>query len=262
MEVSGIAFIGPTRYWAELDVDQRRLQAKALDAYRRYEPILGALLQGQPPELTDRAKEAHQTLAEILEQGGSTWYRTGQEAVDAAGRALDTQLELLSFLDGGGADDEVIMVPDTNALLRRPELDEWTFGAGRFTLLLLPQVLRELDEQKMRATRPELRETAESVIRRIKDLAGRGSLQAGVTLRRDKSTVRSIATEPNMEETLEWLDPTSGDDRIIAGMIDAMRRFPRSTVVLVTTDVNLQNKAAFAALPFVEPPAPAGGGQS
>ena len=59
-----------------------------------------------------------------------------------------------------------------------------------------------------------------------------------------------------MEQTLEWLDPTSGDDRIIAGVIDAMRRFPRSTVVLVTADVNLQNKAAFASLPFVEPPEP------
>jgi predicted ribonuclease YlaK len=36
-----------------------------------------------------------------------------------------------------------------------------------------------------------------------------------------------------------------------------MRQHPRTPVILVTRDINLQNKAEYAGLPFVEPPDPA-----
>jgi hypothetical protein len=39
-------------------------------------------------------------------------------------------------------------------------------------------------------------------------------------------------------------------------VIEVMRMKPRSAVLLVTRDINLQNKAEFANIPFVEPPAP------
>ena len=45
-EVSGLVFIGPTRYWAELDVDRRRLQAKALDAYGGTSPSFACCSKG------------------------------------------------------------------------------------------------------------------------------------------------------------------------------------------------------------------------
>ena len=46
------------------------------------------------------------------------------------------------------------------------------------------------------------------------------------------------------------------DDRLLATVVEVMRLHPHSPVTLVTRDINLQNKAEFACIPFVEPPEP------
>jgi predicted ribonuclease YlaK len=53
------------------------------------------------------------------------------------------------------------------------------------------------------------------------------------------------------------LDKDNNDDRILASAIEIMRRHPRSPVVVVTRDINMQNKAGFAGVEFAEPPDPA-----
>ncbi|MDP2766348.1 MAG: PIN domain-containing protein [Candidatus Methanoperedens sp.] len=63
-----------------------------------------------------------------------------------------------------------------------------------------------------------------------------------------------IAQEPNFNETLHWLDSSNNDDRIIASVLEIQRANPSATVVLVTSDINHQNKAEMANLPFLEPP--------
>jgi predicted ribonuclease YlaK len=67
----------------------------------------------------------------------------------------------------------------------------------------------------------------------------------------------TLAVEPDADHVLPWLDLSNEDDRILAAFVDVMRQHPRSPVVLVTRDINLQNKAEYAALAFVEPPDPA-----
>jgi predicted ribonuclease YlaK len=47
-------------------------------------------------------------------------------------------------------------------------------------------------------------------------------------------------------------------DRILASVVEVMRRFPRRPVVVVSRDLNLQNKAKFPRIPYMEPPDPAG----
>jgi predicted ribonuclease YlaK len=59
-----------------------------------------------------------------------------------------------------------------------------------------------------------------------------------------------------MEESLPWLDPKNKDDQLLATVIEVMRMRPRSRVWLITGDINLQNKAEFANVPFMEPPDP------
>lgn len=67
-------------------------------------------------------------------------------------------------------------------------------------------------------------------------------------------SLRSIAKEPNLELSLPWLDGNNDDDRLLASMIEIMRGHPRSPAAIVTADINLQNKAEFCRLPFLEPP--------
>jgi predicted ribonuclease YlaK len=123
-------------------------------------------------------------------------------------------------------------------------------------LLLTATVLGELDHLKVAHQNPEFRQKIESLIRRIKGYRGRGKLTVGEVLRKDVSTIRSMAVEPKVGNSLPWLDPTNNDDRLLAAFVEVMRQHPRTPVVLVTRDINLQNKAEYAGLPYVEPPDP------
>lgn len=147
-------------------------------------------------------------------------------------------------------------MPDTSAVIHNPALEDWEFvETRRFTILLTPTVLGELDDLKV-APRAEVRERAESAIRRIEGYMSRGNPHEGVPLRRDRSTLRLLASEPHRDHVLPWLDLSVKDDRHIASVIDAMRQHPRTPVVLVARDINMKNKAIYARLPHLQPPDP------
>ena len=57
-----------------------------------------------------------------------------------------------------------------------------------------------------------------------------------------------IATEPNFNKTLGWIDSENNDDRIIANALELQINNPSDNLILVTTDINLQNKAQMANL--------------
>jgi predicted ribonuclease YlaK len=66
--------------------------------------------------------------------------------------------------------------------------------------------------------------------------------------------MKTVGTESNFQKTLHWLDSGNNDDRIIAGVLEVQRSNPSSMIVLMTSDINAQNKAEVAHLPYVEPP--------
>ena len=148
-------------------------------------------------------------------------------------------------------------MPDTNALLYNPKIESWAFqGISKFTILLLPSVLSELDLLKINHRNENVRKKAETIIRKIKEFRRRGKLTEIVTVVKNKIMIQAMAIEPDMKTTLQWLDPDNNDDRILAGVIEIMRVRPRSLVTAVSRDINFQNKAEFAAVPYEEPPEP------
>lgn len=256
---SSFVYIGPHYAWGELDQEGRRLQSRLLDNHRRLTALVRALLTTLPAEGANELERAQSDLEELIDQSHLTWVKTREEAFATAERALDKQLELIAHLyDPAEADP--IYVPDTNALAWNPDLDTWrSAGARRFTLVLTATVLGELDRLKVEHRNPDFRAKAEGVINRLKSYRGRGELTHGVVLCRNVSMIKTIAVEPTVEETLPWLDAANDDDRILASFVEVMRQHPRTPVILVTRDINLQNKAEYAGLPFVEPPDPARG---
>jgi len=158
--------------------------------------------------------------------------------------------------------DRPLVVPDTNALLFNPDLEKWRFSwAAEFVIALVPSVLSELDSHKINHRVDAVRGKSEKLIRQIKEYRRRAAhvnskLTAGVPLVTGVSEILAIAIEPKMELSLPWLDVTSKDDRLLASVIEVMRIHPRSPVLLVTRDINLQNKAEFANVAFIEPPDP------
>ena len=249
-----LCFFGPS--WAPLTDEGLTLRSRAYQQYDRFFGILYALLRDQPSPTRESLQEADQIIRGAINQDQGPHHENLEEILADVATALTGQLNLLRVLIGTSP-GPAAYVPDTNALLFNPDLEDWSLpDVTRFRLVLLPTVVRELDRLKVEHRNPDLRQKAEGLIRRIKGYRQRGSLTEGVPLKRPVSTLISIAVEPNMKDSLPWLDPTNDDDRILAGFLEVVRRFIDCPVILLTRDLNLQNKAEFAGLPFAEPPEP------
>jgi hypothetical protein len=252
-----IVIISPSGDYAyeELTEQGRQVQAQLLDEYRRFYEVINVLLRNQPKDTLAELFKANKILLNTIEQNNTTWCKNTTEALDKAVQALKMQCKLLNRLYDP-FEGEVIFVPDTNALIYNPNLESWTFmECPQFSLFLLPTVLSELDLLKINHRNVEVRNKSESLIRRIKEYRRRGKLTTGVTVVKGRIKIQSIAIEPDMNTSLPWLDPDNKDDRILAGVIEVMRARPRSIVKAVSRDINFQNKAEFANIPFEEPPA-------
>lgn len=254
---SGVLNVSGDHSYRELEADGRQVQARVLEEYTEFADLIEVLLRSQP----DKARRAHEkwrkTVLSAIAQDGSTWKKNTEEVLASASEALQSQIDSIKNLYSAGNEGTIVVVPDTNALLWNPQLEDWSFEKQRpFDLWLVPVVLSELDSLKVNHRNTEVREKAEGLVRRIKGYRARGSLRDGVPLRTGKSNLFSVAVEPDFSATLPWLESSNADDRLVATFVEVMRRNPRSAVVLVTRDLNLQNKLEFARLPFMEPPDP------
>jgi hypothetical protein len=111
----------------------------------------------------------------------------------------------------------------------------------------------EIDLHKTDERRSSRREKAERFARQVGEYRRRGPLLQGATLAAGISTVMANPVEPKMSDSLPWLDPTNLDDRLLASIIEVMRLNAHASVIVVTRDVNFQNKLEFARVPFVSP---------
>jgi len=252
-----IVLISPSGDYAyeKLTEQGRQVQAELLEKYHRFYELVNVLLRNQPKDTLVELSKVNKILLNTIEQNNKTWCKNTTEALDKAVQALKMQCKFLNRLYDP-FEGEVIFVPDTNALIYNPNLESWTFlECPQFSLFLLPTVLSELDLLKINHRNVEVRNKSESLIRRIKEYRRRGKLTTGVTVVKGRIKIQSIAIEPDMNTSLPWLDPDNKDDRILAGVIEVMRARPRSIVKAVSRDINFQNKAEFANIPFEEPPA-------
>ena len=164
-------------------------------------------------------------------------------------KKLEKLIDVLDVDENG----QIILIPDTNSLLisSDPKAYESIPGLEKYTFLLLPTVLGELDKLKILHRNPDVREKAQKAIKRIKGWRIQGSLTEGVTVNKT-ITVMAEHKEPNMRNTLSWLDDENADDRIIASVLSVQSSFPSSRVILVTGDINLQNKTNSAMIEIGE----------
>ncbi len=154
-------------------------------------------------------------------------------------KAADELEQIFNVLSAVGSKG-VLIIPDTNSLLVEPDPVKYRKISGLDTIvfLLLPTVLGELDRLKVEYRNPEIRSKARKVITRIKGWRKQGSLLTGVTI--DKSiTVKTRHNEPDMNNTLYWLDSNVQDDRIIASILELQAEQPAAQIILVTGDINL-----------------------
>ncbi len=238
--------------WRELTTDAKRLQGKVLVDYRKLCALLKVLLAQRPGQEMKDFMEAEERIVEVIEQDCRTHYRSTTEAHRETVALFRKQRAFVVDLNSDRED--VVLVPDTNALILGRAMETWRFdGIRRFELCLVPTVLEELDKLKLDRNE-DVRSKAKKIIAQLKEFRRRGPLTRGVSVVTGQVTLRSMAIEPDVASSLPWLNVEHADDRFLASVVEVMRVNPRSAVILVTHDINLQNKAEFAELPFMEPP--------
>ena len=248
----GFVIVAPDFHWAKRSAEQKRRQLELLRRYDELIELLGVWLGNASAEIKAELEDADRGVRKWVEFA-SNWGLKGQWAEnERLLREAFSSLSKVAAILRSANGETTIVVPDTNSLLAASDPTHYRqfVTEDAFVFVLLPTVLQELDELKVMHRVPEVREKAQATIRRIKGwrLQKDSSLITGVKV--DKTVlVKAVPTEPNMRESLSWLDPESKDDRIIASVLSIQASHPASRVVLATNDINLQNKADAA---FVE----------
>jgi hypothetical protein len=252
---NGVVFLGPSSYWAALPDEAKGLQHDLRRDAGQWFDIVHQLVRNKNEAAVKQTREIRGFCESVINQDTALWERTTHDAARRLWKELDEQMVVVRGLYS--ETNRPTFVPDANALIANPALDEWDFATGtEFTIVLTPTILSELDDLKM--GRPDATRTqkAARVVRQIKDYRRRGKLLDGVVLSKGRSIISAIAVEPDMSRSLAWLDASVNDDRFIASVVEVARRRPHAPVVAVSGDINVQNKFDMAGLPCIDPPEP------
>ena len=250
----------PEWSFGEVSADARARQVSIKRRYDQLAEVIRVLLGRAPDDLLRQWKNADEQFRrwiELQSQRDLEPHRASNERwLRADAGPIEKVLAVLEALGDKG----VLLVPDTSSLIDQPDPMAYRAVAGRddFAFILLPTVLGELDDLKRSHRAPEIREGAKKAVARYKGWRTQAqqhgrTLLDGITVD-GTITVRAHHGEPDMAATLSWLDPTVPDDRIIAAVLTVEAEHPAAHVVLVTSDINMHNKADGALIETAETP--------
>jgi hypothetical protein len=254
----GVAFIGlADGAWGPLNDAQRQLQRRVLEQWDPWIEQMHLLFSGDTKEAQRTIDDAAKAIAGWIHRSGHEFAipKTMSEATLVFRKMVEPLYERLRSLEHGSA--ALIVVPDTNVLIRSPDVTAYgtVLGALSYTVLLVPGVLGELDEHKVNHRNPAVRTKAQGISNRIKGWRNQGDLAKGVRVQGD-IWVRVEGREPDLSRTLSWLQADVVDDRIVATVLEVQRRHPTDRIVLLTGDTLMLAKADAASIPTADTPEP------
>lgn len=243
-------------FWDKLPPGGKQIQAQLLPEIDQFAELICVLTLNLPHSSQQELEYALEKIRKSVEQDWATYWKTKDEAVEGFKALLSGVITTIEGFYGTPFEDTLV-ISDTNALLRNPDIEHWEFdNIGHFTIILTPTVLSELYVHKIKHRNEEVRNKATKIVRKIMEYRRRGSLLKGVAIVKDNVSLMSIAIEPDMSQTLSWFDPNNADDRFLATTIEVIRSNLVARVFIVTKDINMQNKAEMAGIPFREVPIP------
>ncbi|HTG65312.1 MAG TPA: PIN domain-containing protein [Flavobacterium sp.] len=250
---SNVVVIAPTQYWDSPTEIEQTLQIRLKKSYGLWIETFKLFTENSPEASKRKIDQTDKFVINWIEKK-SDWGipNTIPEAKTKFETEIKFFYDTLNLYANNG-DKEIIIIPDTNALIQEPDPKSYkTLTASeKLTIIFLPTVLSELDELKIKSSNPDFQKKVKSVITRLKGYRQQGNLMDGVIVEKTIK-LKMVASEPNFERTLSWLDRENNDDRIIASALEIQRDNPSSAVCLVTSDINLQNKTEMARLSYID----------
>ncbi len=252
---SRIVFILPEFEWGEVDEQQTLLQMRLLTGFTNWFEKFYLLFNSAPKDIIQQIENI-QSFINTWVQKESNWDlpSSNERAKVVFEEKTKKIFELINLLKDPHS-SHIILILDTNSLISEPDFSRYLtlVNQEKITIVLVPTVLAELDKLKIVHRDAEFRKRIGSIINRIKGLRNQGSLLDGVIVHKI-ILIKMVATEPVFEKTLHWLNHDNLDDRIIASALEIQVANPSDVVILVSSDINLQNKAEMANIPYLEPP--------
>lgn len=252
IDQSVVIIIGRSDYkWENLSKEGKKIKFSLLKDYTSF-CELSEIIISKHDSLYKNFINSKTQILRYIKQEERPWVSSTSEIIDSFNNYFKKQIKILDeicFTDS----NIPILIPDVNVLLSTDSFETWRFKEFEsFEIVLTTTILSELDKLKIYHNNERVKEKAKSIINQIKEYRRRGSLSNGVTIVREKIFLKTLVIEPNFKNTLTWLDPKNNDDRILASFIEVIRDNINRPVFLITNDINLQNKAEFATLPFLE----------
>ncbi len=245
--------LAPKKYWDSPTEIEQTLQIKLKKTYGQWIETFKLFTENSPEASKRKIDETDKFVISWIEKK-SDWGipNTITEAKTKFESNIKFYYDTLNLYSSNG-EKEIIIVPDTNALIQEPDPKAYKSltGSEKLTIVFLPTVLSELDELKLKSSNPDFQKKVKAVITRLKGYRQQGNLIDGVLVEKTIK-LKMVASEPNFDRTLSWLDRDNNDDRIIASALEIQRDNPSSAVCLVTSDINLQNKTEMARLSYLD----------
>jgi hypothetical protein len=180
----GFVFIAPPHVWGPMEDADRRLQMNIKNRYTTIFEHVHLLFDNAPEDMRRQLDQADKLVSAVIERKYDSYIQSTIAQMKAVvAESFRVYYDLIALKEGGAA-GEMIVVPDTNAIIAVPDVPRYAEVVGRsdYTVLLVPTVLHELDQLKVVHRDREFRDKVESVIRRIKGWRGQGRLSDGVTV--------------------------------------------------------------------------------
>lgn len=138
---SGIVHVSGDHAYRELDAQGKQLQSRLLEEYTEFADLVAVLLKAQPEKVRKSHDKHRKTILAAITQEGSTWHQSIDQGWASASNALRSQMASVENLYSASAEGAVVVVPDINALLWNPRLEEWSFTEiTSFEMCLVPVV--------------------------------------------------------------------------------------------------------------------------
>lgn len=252
----GDAFISLSGDYSFVDLNNEAIstQDRLYKDFCRVFDIIRVLISDSPKAHLKKFDKNQKVIEGYVLQTGMTWSKSIEEVKQKSQKAIKEIIELITSLFPKSTEKPILVV-DTNSLYQLPDIESWSFEEfSKFELVITPSVLKDLDKHKIEHRNEDVRKKAIKIIKKLKEYRRRGKLLEGVTVIKEKISLRTVAVEPKFDSTLSWLDRSNEDDRLIAELLEIMKNHGGSSVFMVTGDINLQNKCEAADLAFIEPP--------
>ena len=236
--------------WADLNIDLERKQHQLSKDFDEWYTDFSYLLEREPDRINLQFSGTYLINDAIIKHRSFGSMPTSTS--DAISSFRDELSPFYSYLDTQSSEDQTnILIVDTNVIIDAHDISQFpnVIGFDSFSCVIVPVIIEELDELKIKSKDKALLAKISDAIRYIKGLSKLGSVVSGVNIT-DKISVILRAKEADFSELPRWLNMSIRDDRIVGSAIELSRENPDSHVIVLSNDTNMHTKCSFAGISF------------